>query len=250
MKILITEEQLSDISEKFQILPDYLLPPDKTEEFLNNDNFTEETLNDPQKRVLIRKLEQLKDLVRKFLNTSVDEIKDFNPFMIHKIILKLNVLIKKMRLVVQPRIILGKNRVRDVEYLLAKAYWIDDKGNFYYKFNISLGRYENINNVDHKDLSRRFSQMMWKYFNEENPGIFDTTLKLNEGHHNVIMSMRELAEIICNMGFGEDAIPIWHEMLIRRYKHHGDDGVVDLFSGATGVKIEPISRGKYIYSYK
>ena len=68
------------------------------------------------------------------------------------------------------------------------------------------------------------------------------------GHHDLIMSMRDLAEKISRMGFGEESIGIFHEILIRKYRHHGDEGVVDYFQNATGVSIEPISRGKYIFS--
>jgi hypothetical protein len=75
---------------------------------------------------------------------------------------------------------------------------------------------------------------------------------LTEGNSGRIMSLRDLAEVVSRTGHGvyeEFDINVFHQLFIAAYKRHGDDGVMTLFEGATGHKIEPISRAKYIFSY-
>lgn len=61
------------------------------------------------------------------------------------------------------------------------------------------------------------------------------------------MSIRDLAIIIANQGYGDESIDIFHKILISKYKHFGNKGVTDYFIDATGVGIEEISKGKYIF---
>lgn len=77
--------------------------------------------------------------------------------------------------------------------------------------------------------------------------ITEEQYKLLESHYNDIMSLRDLAKIIADRGYGNDAIDIFHKILISKHRHFGDDGVIKFFEGAVGVGIDSISRGKYIF---
>jgi hypothetical protein len=77
--------------------------------------------------------------------------------------------------------------------------------------------------------------------------ITEEQYKLFERDYGDIMSIRDLAKIIADRGYGDEAIDIFHKILIRLYKHSGDEGVIKYFTDATGVGIEQISRGRYIF---
>lgn len=65
-----------------------------------------------------------------------------------------------------------------------------------------------------------------------------------------IMSIRDLSEMVGRMGYDKLGIDAIFEVLLDYYRRDGDDGVMDAFLSFTGVNIVPISRGKYIFSYK
>lgn len=77
--------------------------------------------------------------------------------------------------------------------------------------------------------------------------ITEEQLKLIEGHNSDILSIRDLAKIIADRGYGDEAIDIFHKILLKHYKRFGDDGVIEYFTNATGVGIEQISKGHYIF---
>ena len=73
---------------------------------------------------------------------------------------------------------------------------------------------------------------------------------LFENYSEQIMTLRDLAEMTSRQGHYDDLdIRTFHMLYIEAYKRHGDDGVITLFEGATGLRIEPISRAKYIFKY-
>jgi hypothetical protein len=69
------------------------------------------------------------------------------------------------------------------------------------------------------------------------------------GSSEIIMSIRDLSEMVGRMGFDRFGIEAIFGILIDGYRRDGDDGVIDLFKQMTGVDITPISRGKYIFVY-
>jgi len=73
---------------------------------------------------------------------------------------------------------------------------------------------------------------------------------LIEGYNENIMSLKDLSEMVGRMGYDEMSIEIWFMLFRQAYHNRGDEGVMDLYEKLTGHRIEPISRGKYIYSYK
>jgi len=72
---------------------------------------------------------------------------------------------------------------------------------------------------------------------------------LENGYSDQILSLRDLGKIVGRLGYDDEGVELWIKIFISRYKRHGDDGVIDLFKSATGLTIEPISRGKYIFAY-
>jgi hypothetical protein len=72
---------------------------------------------------------------------------------------------------------------------------------------------------------------------------------LPEGYSEQIMSLKDLSDMVGRMGYDEMSVEIWFMLFRQAYHNRGDDGVIDLYEKLTGHRIEPISRGKYIYSY-
>jgi len=71
---------------------------------------------------------------------------------------------------------------------------------------------------------------------------------INEHFYNSkIMNLADLAKAIANSNPGWD-IHVVYEMLTKTFKFHGDDGVMTMFKEATGITIEPIIKGRYIYA--
>lgn len=74
--------------------------------------------------------------------------------------------------------------------------------------------------------------------------------KLVEGYNPDIMSLKDLSEMVGRMGYDELSISILFTLFRQAFHNRGDEGVMDLYEKLTGHRIEPISRGKYVYSYK
>jgi hypothetical protein len=73
---------------------------------------------------------------------------------------------------------------------------------------------------------------------------------LYEGYNENIMSLKDLSEMVGRMGYDELSVEIWFMLFRQAYHNRGDEGVMDLYEKLTSHRIEPISRGKYIYSYR
>lgn len=69
------------------------------------------------------------------------------------------------------------------------------------------------------------------------------------GSSESIMSIKDLSEMVGRMGFDHLGIKAIFEILLDAYRRNGDDGVIDMFKEMTGIDIEAISRGKYIFVY-
>lgn len=72
---------------------------------------------------------------------------------------------------------------------------------------------------------------------------------LSESNSGQIMSLKDLSEMTARMGFDDMGVEIWFYCFREAFHRRGDEGVIELYKGITGHTIEPISRGKYIYSY-
>jgi len=168
IKILITENQLKTLlQEKFEILPDHLLPNNDIEEFLNDDNFSSEILNNPYKSYYIKQLDKIKSEFMNFLNS--ESIANKSPASIITIINQWKNVIKKMRLVIDPKITFANNVNRNNTYVIARANWVDNNGKHFRKFNVNIGNKKNIKlHINFMtDLSNKFTDMMWKHFKDE-----------------------------------------------------------------------------------
>jgi len=75
-----------------------------------------------------------------------------------------------------------------------------------------------------------------------------TNLKTFENYSNPypIMNIVELTKIAARTEVDKEFIL---KSLRNAFKNDGDDGVIEMFHDITKLKIEPISKGKYIFKY-
>ena len=65
---------------------------------------------------------------------------------------------------------------------------------------------------------------------------------LNESHE--VYNLSELAEILSRTGYDEDTLLA---VLQDVYRAGGDDEVIKLFKASTGIDIESVSKGRYVF---
>lgn len=122
----------------------------RTEDFLNNDGFTNETLNDPGNSFLLKVLNKCKEDYRKnyydkVQNLALSIVLDhFNQ--IDRIFTYNRIQIMRLRLVIEPNTIISINKTynREQKYSVMRAYWIDDSGKKQLKLNVNLGNTEKV----------------------------------------------------------------------------------------------------------
>ncbi len=151
------------------------------EEWLLNDGFKPQTLEDASKKGLLLELGQLKTKFRNDLNDA-NHIKDdlgnpMTPLKTTELIAAAMVQIDKLRLVIQHDLSIVKNlhKPSGVNYVVARAYWIDDRGKKYRKFAKNIGSDEKVM-VNGKvptwrldEIEIEISKMMMKQYREEYP---------------------------------------------------------------------------------
>jgi hypothetical protein len=120
------------------------------EEWLNDDGFTQETLNNPLKKYLITELDGLKMKFRQDLrdsNLTKDEYGNpITPLKTTAIIVSAMIQIDKLRLVIQHELSIVKNlhKPSGVRYIVARSYWIDEKGKKFRKFAKNIGSEDKV----------------------------------------------------------------------------------------------------------
>jgi hypothetical protein len=60
------------------------------------------------------------------------------------------------------------------------------------------------------------------------------------------MNIIDISKIISRMGMDEDIILEWLQQVFRR---NGDQGVIDVYKGFTGIEIEALSKGRYVFKH-
>lgn len=122
----------------------------RTEDFLNNDGFSNETLNDSGNSGLLRVLNKLKEDYRIYYYDQVQQLAVrivLNHFNQLDRIFKFNrIQIMRFRLVIEPNTIISINKTynREQKYSVMRAYWIDDSGKKILKLNVNLGNTEKV----------------------------------------------------------------------------------------------------------
>jgi hypothetical protein len=120
------------------------------EEWLSNDGFKPETLKNGSKNNLLLELEQLKN---KFLNdlNDANHVKDetgqpMTPLKTTELIATAMIQIDKLRLVIEHEISFARNphKPTGVTYIVARSYWVDDKGKRFRRFAKNLGAEEKV----------------------------------------------------------------------------------------------------------
>lgn len=151
------------------------------EEWINNDGFKQETLDDDSKRALIMELVKLKNNFRFSLNDS-NEVFDesgnpMTPLRTTDSISDKMRQIDKLRLVIQHDLSIVKNlhKPSGVNYVVARAYWLDDKGKKFRKFAKNIGSDEKVMENGKipawriEQVEREIDKMMLNQYREEYP---------------------------------------------------------------------------------
>lgn len=63
-----------------------------------------------------------------------------------------------------------------------------------------------------------------------------------------IYTIPQLAQMLSRMGFPEKNLQIFQKMLLDAYKQGGDDAVVNMYQEISGVQIEALRNGRYVFS--
>jgi hypothetical protein len=151
------------------------------EEWLLNDGFKPQTLKDGSKKALLLELEQLKNKFRNDLN-DVNHIKDdsgnpMTPLKTTELIAAAMVQIDKLRLVIQHDLSIVKNlhKPSGVNYVVARAYWIDERGKKFRKFAKNIGSDEKVMEKGKiptwrlEEVENEIDKMMLNQYREEYP---------------------------------------------------------------------------------
>jgi len=119
-------------------------------DWFNNDEFDPSVYNDATKKPLLEKLSQLK------INFNIDyrtpiiksekEVSKITPLSVFMAVHNAMIQIDKLRLIIQNDIYLVSNlhKPSGVNYIVARANWIDSKGKKYRKFAKNLGSEQKI----------------------------------------------------------------------------------------------------------
>ena len=62
--------------------------------------------------------------------------------------------------------------------------------------------------------------------------------------NEIILNIIELANMTNRMGLDNESVLI---MLRNEFKSRGDEGVIDMYKGITGVNIEALGKGRYVF---
>jgi hypothetical protein len=122
----------------------------RTEDFLNNDGFTKETLSDSRNGQLLKILDDFKMDYRKNYYDEVEQLamrtvtSHFNQ--LDRIFNYNKIQIMRLRLVIQPDTIISINKShnRENKYSVMRAYWVSDSGKRFLKFNVNLGNTDKV----------------------------------------------------------------------------------------------------------
>jgi hypothetical protein len=60
------------------------------------------------------------------------------------------------------------------------------------------------------------------------------------------MNIIDISKIISRLGMDEDIVLEWLQQAFRR---NGDQGVIDVYKGMTGIEIEALSKGRYVFKH-
>jgi len=126
----------------------------RTETFLADDEFNEETLTDPNNYHLIKVLNNSKDEYRKNYYEQLNQLSirtETHTYNQLDRIFKYNrIQIMRLRLLIQPDTIISVNKTynREQKYSVVRAYWIENSGKKVIKFNVNLGNTEKVMDAD------------------------------------------------------------------------------------------------------
>ena len=154
-------------------------------EWIDNDGFTDDELADPTKKHLVYELNRLKDEFRRGLSdkesSKGSEGDVLNPEEIYNLIEGNKIRISKIRLAIKPEYAISRNLHRNIDlpkpksvyYLVARAYWINNKGKKFRKFSKNFGAEDKVlvNGVIPQgminEVENALTNMMWEEYRME-----------------------------------------------------------------------------------
>ena len=77
--------------------------------------------------------------------------------------------------------------------------------------------------------------------------IIKEEIKILQERHQDIFTINDLAGILKRMGYEGSSIEILNNLLITAFKDDGDNGVINAYKQISGVEIESVSRGRYMF---
>ena len=155
------------------------IPNEDFEDWLKEDELTYKPADHGEKKFLFTELEKLKSEFREILKNE-NEITDkkgnkFSLLSIYNIIEALKNRIKKVRLMIDHEVSIGTNlhKPSGVNYVIARAYWIEKDGKKKRTFAKNLGAegkvYVNGKIPDYKlvEVKKEIDKMMWDRYKED-----------------------------------------------------------------------------------
>jgi len=166
----------------FFFIPSNLTPDNEFEEWLNNDGFSEETLNDGSKKFLFIELDRLKSKFRSDL-LDVTQLTDdkgnfLAPLGVHNLIKGHKNRISKVRLMIQNEVSIAYNfhKPSGVTYVVGRSYWIDNNGKKVRKFAKNFGAEDKVlvngevPKFKMEEIKQEIARMMWELYQTEYKG--------------------------------------------------------------------------------
>jgi len=122
----------------------------RTEDFLNNDGFTDDTVHNSENMHLLKVLNKCKEDYRKNYYDHLGQlalrelVSKFNQ--LDRVFNYNKIQIMRLRLLIQPDTIISINKSynREYKYSVLRAYWVNDSGKRILKFNVNLGNTDKV----------------------------------------------------------------------------------------------------------
>ena len=161
------------------LMPKSLMPEDDFSDFLNNDGFTYDVEKHGDKKFVFTELEKVKS---KFLEIVKHETeledksgKKLTFVDIFNLVEALKIQINKLRLIIEHEYSYGDNthKPTGTKYIVARTYWIDNKGKKFRKFTKNIGSADKVKvnglipEFKKREVEKELDDMMWKQYLSE-----------------------------------------------------------------------------------
>ena len=161
------------------LLPLNLMSDDDLSEFLGDDGFTYDIEKHGEKKFVFNELDRVKAKFREVMSTETT-LEDKNGkklsfISIMKFIDAMKIQINKLRLIIDHEYSYGDNthKPTNTKYVVARTYWIDNKGKKYRKFTKTMGPADKVKvngvipDFKKREVEQELDAMMWNEYLKE-----------------------------------------------------------------------------------